>query len=154
MFKSLTVFLISTVTFAFAEHNSGPEDRDLSFASICEKNGFAFEEHSLTTTDGYILSVFRIPGKIGVDPANRPPVMFQHGITSSADTWIMHYADKAPAFVAAAAGYDVWLGNSRGNVYSNKHTHLDPVKDEETYWDFDWEDMGTHDMPRVLDYIT
>ena len=34
----------------------------------------------------------------------------------------------------ADLGYDVWLGNLRGNTYSRKHAYLDPK--EKTYWDF------------------
>ena len=62
----------------------------------------------------------------------------QHGIFDSANCWGMHYADVAPAFVAASAGYDVWLPNSRGNTYSKTHTTLDPKKrkDEDEYWGF------------------
>jgi predicted alpha/beta hydrolase len=66
----------------------------------------------------------------------------------------MNYADIAPAFVAARAGYDVWLGNSRGNTYSCANTMYDPWKNEKKFWDFDWADMGLKDLPATFDYIT
>lgn len=37
-------------------------------------------------------------------------------------------------FVMADAGYDVWIGNIRGNFYGRRHMHLSP--DEEKFWDF------------------
>ncbi len=56
--------------------------------------------------------------------------------------------------MAAAAGYDVWLGNSRGNKYSYAHETLDPEKDSAEYWDFDWVEMGLKDLPAVFEMIT
>jgi len=70
----------------------------------------------------------------------------------SADGWIMNYADVAPAFVASNKGYDVWLGNNRGNKYSLGHTTL-TTKDKE-YWEFAFEEMGDLDLPAFLEYIT
>jgi Partial alpha/beta-hydrolase lipase region len=34
----------------------------LGFKEICDANGFLFEQHATATEDGYILTLFRIPG--------------------------------------------------------------------------------------------
>jgi lysosomal acid lipase/cholesteryl ester hydrolase len=79
------------------------------FQEIVAENGFGFETHPVTTDDGYILNVFRITG--GNVKPGAPVVFLQHGITDSADCWIMNYNEVAPAFQLVRAGYDVWLGN-------------------------------------------
>ncbi len=106
----------------------------------------------MTTKDGYILTMFRIPGKKGDTSTGKPPVFFQHGILDSSDCWIMNTPDKAPGFIAAADGYDVWFGNSRGNKYSRDHVKLDPDSDN-SFWFFDWEQMGTYDITAEIQYI-
>jgi pimeloyl-ACP methyl ester carboxylesterase len=89
---------------------------------------------------------------LGEEPRNdKPPVLLQHGVECDMMFWVYNLPEIAPAFVMAKAGYDVWLGNNRGNRWSDKHTTLNPNKKE--YWDFDWEDMGTKDTPAVIDFI-
>lgn len=79
----------------------------------------------------------------------------QHGLEGDASNWIINSPELAPAFNLAKAGYDVWLGNNRGNRYSLSHATLnssDPA-DEVAYWSFDFEEMGLYDLPAEIDYI-
>ena len=39
------------------------DDEYKTLGEIVRENGFVFEEHWVTTTDGYILSLMRIPGR-------------------------------------------------------------------------------------------
>ena len=133
--------------------NKAPADAFKTFSEICAENGFAFEQHQVITEDFYELTVYRIPGLTGDTSTGKPPVFMQHGVFDSAYAWIVNYADVSPAFVAAKAGYDVWLGNSRGNTYSRANTKLDPDKDAKEFWAFDWEQMGQYDLPAVFDYL-
>jgi hypothetical protein len=40
-------------------------DISRSFKEIVNQNGFNYEEHLVTTSDGYILMMFRINGQLG-----------------------------------------------------------------------------------------
>jgi predicted alpha/beta hydrolase len=57
----------------------------------------------------------------------------------------------APGLILARAGFDVWLGNNRGNYFSKSHVHFTP--DQKEFWEWDWEEMGTLDLPAMIDYI-
>lgn len=110
--------------------------------------------HQVVTEDGYILEMYRIPGMLTEDLANqknKPPVLCVHGLESDMMQWVVNRPEVAPAFVLARNGYDVWMGNNRGNRFSDKHTKLDPASEE--YWTFDWEDMGTKDTPAFINHI-
>lgn len=71
----------------------------------------------MTTEDGYILSLDRITpfGKKVGDDFEAPVILLQHGIEDSSIQWVINSPDLAIAFILSRAGYDVWLGNNRGN---------------------------------------
>jgi len=107
--------------------------------------GYPVEPHEVTTEDCYINQLYRIPGEGRV-------VFLQHGLIDSSDAWLIAGPDHgALAFRLAELGYDVWLGNYRGNHYSRRHCTLDPEKNE--YWQFTWDEMGKYDLPAALNYV-
>ncbi|CAF1372896.1 unnamed protein product, partial [Adineta steineri] len=128
-------------------------DCDLNITQLIQSKGYPCEEHKILTNDGYILGVFRIPyGRNGSLSTIGRPVLLQHGLLDSATTWVMNFPDQSLGYILADAGYDVWLGNVRGNYYSRAHTKYDPNHDEE-FWDFSWDDMARDDLPSMIYYI-
>jgi lysosomal acid lipase/cholesteryl ester hydrolase len=106
------------------------DDRFHSIETIITENGFEFEQHEVTTLDGYILTLHRIPG-------NGSPILLQHGIEDSTMEWIINSEDKALAFMLSRKGHDIWMGNNRGNTYSMRHVNF--TSNQKEFWDFDQE---------------
>lgn len=121
-------------------------------ASVIDKHGYRFEEYEVTTPDGYLLTVFRVVGKIGAPVVPGKKVVFvQHGLLMSSADWVIAGPEKALAFILSDAGYDVWLGNARGNTHSRKHLYLSPNK--RAFWDFSWHEIGQIDLPAMIDHV-
>eukprot|EP01102_Stenamoeba_stenopodia_P007871 TRINITY_DN2222_c0_g1_i3.p1 TRINITY_DN2222_c0_g1~~TRINITY_DN2222_c0_g1_i3.p1 ORF type:complete len:316 (-),score=87.49 TRINITY_DN2222_c0_g1_i3:110-1057(-) len=51
----------------------------------------------------------------------------------------------------ADAGYDVWLGNNRGNRYCQKHISLRPS--DSKFWDFSVDEFALFDVKANINYI-
>ena len=54
-------------------------------------------------------------------------------------------------FLLADAGFDVWLGNTRGNSYSRGHRQTNISRS--AYWDFSWDEMARHDVGALVDFV-
>ena len=76
----------------------------------------------------------------------------QHGLFSSADTWISRQS-LSPAVRAAKAGYDVWLGNNRGTKYAREHSTLKATKHYSKYFDYSYFELGKFDAPAQIDFV-
>lgn len=107
-----------------------------------------FEEIKVQTSDGYILVLHRVHSK---DGPTKGPMLLQHGLLDSSDTWILNFRDHALGFMLADAGHDVYFGNSRGNKYRSGHVSL-PESDAK-FWDFSWDEMALYDLPAIVDAV-
>lgn len=52
-------------------------------------------------------------------------------------------------------GYDVWLGNNRGNIYSRYHLDYDVSQEKEyiKFFDFSFYEMAKYDQPAMVNGI-
>ena len=107
-----------------------PDEMSEDIIDLVNARGFKIERHEVTTQDGYVLGLYRIPGTLNgeKDYSNNAPILFMHGLADSSDSWVVNSADRAPALIASSNGYDVWLGNFRGNKHSHENSKIDPVR--------------------------
>ncbi|XP_057340665.1 lipase 1-like [Microplitis mediator] len=141
IFSQYVIFL-TLITYS---SNSVFESWPMS--KLLERDGYHGETHNVTTEDGFILDLYRIPGKL-----NAPPVLLMHGLLCDSALWIILGREKSLAYLLADEGYDVWIGNSRGSSYGLSHVNL--TTDDFEFWDFSFHEMAIYDLPATLDYIT
>ncbi|KAJ8667200.1 hypothetical protein QAD02_008862 [Eretmocerus hayati] len=124
----------------------------LDFVGLVKRHGYPAEEHKVTTPDGYRLRFHRIPGSPSKPKARGKPVVYiQHGILASSDMFVVAGPNKDLAFILADAGYDVWLGNGRGNTYSRSHVRL--PSDSPEFWRFSFHEIAVYDVSSMINYI-
>lgn len=139
---------------AFVKPDDNP-DIELTTPELVTKYGYPLEVHDIVAKDGYTLQLHRIPR--GQDEEEetksriKTPILLVHGLGGSSADWVLMGPEKSLAYILADAGYDVWLGNNRGNIYSRNHTSLS-LKDR-AFWDFSYHELGIYDLPAMIDYI-
>ncbi|XP_055677535.1 lipase 3-like [Lutzomyia longipalpis] len=121
------------------------EDSRLTTTELLRKYGYPAETHIVTTNDGYMLELHRIPNPGG------QVAFLMHGMLSSSADWILMGPNVGLGYMLHDLGYDVWMGNARGNRYSRRHTNLNP--NLSAFWAFSWHEIGVSDLPANIDYI-
>ena len=92
------------------------EDLEVYYKDYIKQYGYELEENPVTTEDGFILSVWHLQPK----KPNGKVVFLQHGLADTAWTFFQLKHKSLPFFLLQE-GYDLWLGNIRGNIFSSKH---------------------------------
>lgn len=131
------------------------------FADICALFGYEAEEHIVQTNDGYLLGLHRLAYRRGEEGtrvnqgegSTRKKVAYlHHGLLMCSEVWVcLTDEQRCLPFQLVERGYDVWLGNNRGNKYSKKSVKHSPLANE--FWDFSIDQFAFYDVPDSIEYI-
>jgi lysosomal acid lipase/cholesteryl ester hydrolase len=90
----------------------------LHLAKLC---GLKFESQVVKTTDGFELSLHKVSltEKANSDDP-KGVVLLLHALMQSSDSFLLG-GKTSLAYHLCVAGYEVYLGNVRGNKYSRVH---------------------------------
>ncbi|QDS69321.1 hypothetical protein FKW77_003290 [Venturia effusa] len=131
------------------------------FVELCDIFGYYAEEHVVQTKDGYLLGLHRLGWKkdevytrvnAGQGSTQKKVIYLHHGLMMNSEVWVcLTEQERCLPFLLVEQGYDVWLGNNRGNKYSKKSTTLVPT--DPKFWSFSIDQFAFHDIPDSIDYI-
>ncbi|KAH1291500.1 hypothetical protein KXX48_007087 [Aspergillus fumigatus] len=132
-----------------------------NFADICAIFGYEAEEHIVQTKDGFLIGLHRLAYRRGEEgrlvnrgegTLEKKVVYLHHGLLMCSEVWVcLTDAQRCLPFQLVERGYDVWLGNNRGNKYSKKSIHHSPLSAK--FWGFSMDEFAFYDIPDSITYI-
>ena len=136
------IVMLTVVNFVFCQQKD-------DVVRLINRSGYKGESHQVETEDGYLLTVHHIPPSGG--SPKKFPVFLQHGLIVTSVDWVIAGPKRALAYYLADAGYDVWMGNTRGSKHSMNHRNLSI--DSPEFWTFSFNEMGMYDLPAMIDHV-
>ena len=145
-----TIILLLLLQLITINLSISDEELPYYYKEYIESFGHKLEEHQVITEDGYILTLWHLAPN---SPLNKNKVVyFQHGFTCTA--WVFFQMEKnSLPFLLVEQGYDVWLGNSRGTIFSLDHISKNYKKANGDYWDFSMDENVIYDLPASIEYV-
>jgi lysosomal acid lipase/cholesteryl ester hydrolase len=110
--------------------------------------GYELESWQVKTEDGYHLTVHRIIKDRPKNSGKYPVVFLQHGLMCSSADWLI---PGGLAYFLADLEFDVWMGNFRGNTFSQGHEVFDYQGPD--YWQFCWDQHASLDLPAMINSV-
>lgn len=133
------------------------KESNLPVPKLISLNGYPVEKHRVETPDGYSLQMHRIPAgrrlarRTGeAKSKGKKAVLVVHGLMGSSGDFVIMGPNRSLAYMLADAGYDVWLGNLRGNMYSS---HKTLKRNDKNFWEFSFHEHGKYDVPSMIDQV-
>jgi len=141
-------------------HNIAQEFPQMPCGSMCSYiegktppagRSYHCECHNITSPDGFVMQTARLlPQK---STATKGVAFLMHGFLTTGMDWVVQpeTSDNLP-YMLSDAGFDVWLGNNRGNVFSAANSKMDINTQE--FWDaVDVDEMAGEDVPSIVNYV-
>ncbi|CAG9767968.1 unnamed protein product [Ceutorhynchus assimilis] len=121
-----------------------------------QKYNYPIETHQVTTDDGFVLTLHRIPARESTNSGTNssqksPAALLIPGISCTSMDFVNLGPGRALGLLMADLGYDIWLVNPRGTRYSMKHQTLN--RSEAEFWEFSFHEKGYYDLAANIDYI-
>ena len=169
MFKSIAAAVIAATSLAAL-----PTAQERASVPVMEAAMRAFgrdqkyEIYKTTTTDGFILTMFRLLPK--ATPATKKgAILLMHGAGMDGTDWFSSTiypdgnADTHALFALADEGYDIFIGCNRITPYSNvndkypdadKPNSANYAAQNKAKYASGWYEMGQYDVPAMLTKVT
>ncbi|CAK1588877.1 unnamed protein product [Parnassius mnemosyne] len=152
---SYLTFVLCSNIFVASGRKFLIQDAHISVSHMIKAAGYPAEKHHTITTDGYILELHRIPGgrrneNLNSSTKAKEAVLVVHGIFGCSTNFLIMGPDRSLGYMLADAGYDVWLGNLRGNLHT---AHLNLTRNDPKFWEYSFHEHGKYDVPALIDKV-